>query len=95
VTATAGFTPFHSSSRIGNRGLALEQEIDPHGAVIPLLRRYLERHTNDAALAEELLEQTLLRMQFGYCRSDVDVLPWALSIARRLMLVVAMRDSAR
>ncbi len=50
----------------------------------PLLLRYLLNETQDAALAQELLEQTLLRVQFGAHAHGTDVVAWALDIASRL-----------
>jgi DNA-directed RNA polymerase specialized sigma24 family protein len=56
------------------------------GVIEPLLFRYLLNETQDAALAQELLEQTLLRVQFGAYGRGGDVVGWALEIASRLAL---------
>lgn len=54
--------------------------------VTPALRRYLERYVGDHAVAEDLYQETLLRMSAGYGafagRSSVKT--WAFSIASRV-----------
>lgn len=54
----------------------------------PRLHRFLMRKANDAALAEDLLQQTFLHMHAARetYRTGMDVVPWAFSIARRLAI---------
>ncbi|HEY1954796.1 MAG TPA: RNA polymerase sigma factor [Polyangiaceae bacterium] len=49
---------------------------------------FLIRKTNDAALAEDLLQQTFLQMHCARetYRTGMDVVPWAFAIARRLAI---------
>lgn len=52
------------------------------------LRGFLRRSTNDATLADDLLQQTFLRMHRGRASFERNgaVVPWAYAIARRLLL---------
>jgi RNA polymerase sigma-70 factor (ECF subfamily) len=56
--------------------------------VVPRVRRYIICRTSDPQLAEDLLQQTLLRLHRS--RSDFlageEVLPWLLAIARRIII---------
>ena len=54
----------------------------------PRLFGFLMRKTNDAALAEDLLQQTFLQMHCARetYRTGMDVVPWAFAIARRLAI---------
>jgi hypothetical protein len=54
------------------------------GCIEPLLLDYLLNETHDAELAQELLDQTFLRVQFGAYAHGTDVVGWALEIASRL-----------
>lgn len=59
-----------------------------YDGLAPRLRAMLRRRHCDDALAEDLIQQTFLRMHAArghYCRSQ-DVVPWAFAIARRLMI---------
>jgi RNA polymerase sigma-70 factor (ECF subfamily) len=54
----------------------------------PRLYGFLFRQTREAATAEDLLQQTMLKLHVtrGDFREAADVLPWAFAIARRLFL---------
>jgi RNA polymerase sigma-70 factor (ECF subfamily) len=54
----------------------------------PRLLRYLTRQTGNAARAEDLVQQTLLRIHRARGRFHLGaaVVPWALAIARRLLI---------
>lgn len=56
--------------------------------VSPRLLGYLTRQTRDAALAEDLVQQTLLRIHRARGRflPGAAVIPWAMAIARRLLI---------
>jgi RNA polymerase sigma-70 factor (ECF subfamily) len=56
-------------------------------AIAPRLYAWLVRRTRDGAWAEDLLQQTLLRIHRARSTfiSGNDVLPWAFAIAQRLM----------
>lgn len=58
------------------------------------LYRYLHRLTKNPSTAEDLLQQTFLRMHHARARfhEGADVVPWAYSIARRAFLDHARRD---
>jgi RNA polymerase sigma-70 factor (ECF subfamily) len=58
-----------------------------YDALAPRLLGYLKRGTRDDALAEDLTQQTFLRMHRarGSFAKNGAVLPWAYAIARRLM----------
>ena len=57
-----------------------------YDAVAPRLYAYLRKQTRDAALAEDVLQQTLLKMHLarGSFLSGAPEMPWAYAIARRL-----------
>jgi len=59
-----------------------------YDAVAPRLYAYLRKQTRDAALAEDVLQQTLLKMHLarGTFLSGAAVMPWAYAIARRLFV---------
>jgi len=67
-----------------------------YDAVAPRIFGYLRRHTKDTALAEDLVQQTLLQMHRarGTFIPGSSVLPWAFAIARRL-LIDELRRSRR
>jgi RNA polymerase sigma-70 factor (ECF subfamily) len=54
----------------------------------PRLYAFLLRQTREAAAAEDLLQQTMLRLHLtrGDFLEAADVLPWAFAIARRLFI---------
>ena len=60
----------------------------------PRIHAFLLHHTRNAALAEDLLQQTFLQIHRnrGHFRSGSPVLPWALAIARRLAIDVGRRS---
>jgi RNA polymerase sigma-70 factor, ECF subfamily len=64
-----------------------------HAELAPLLRRYLIAVTRDAALAEDLLQETFLRLH--KVRHTYDparpVEPWAYAIARHVFLMAHRR----
>ena len=67
-----------------------------YDGLAPRLRAMLRRRHCDAALTEDLIQQTFLRMHAArghYCRGQ-EVVPWAFAIARRLM-IDAWRRSRR
>src|SRR5262245_49613028 len=57
-------------------------------ALAPRLFGFLQRQTRDQALAEDLLQQTLLHIHRARGRyiPGADVMPWAFAIARRLVI---------
>ena len=59
-----------------------------YDAVAPRLYAYLRRQTRDDALAEDVLQQTLLKIHLarGTFLSGAAVMPWAYAIARRLFV---------
>jgi RNA polymerase sigma-70 factor (ECF subfamily) len=59
-----------------------------YDALAPRLYGFLQRQTRDPALAEDLLQQTLLHIHKARGRylRGADVLPWAFAIARRLVI---------
>jgi RNA polymerase sigma-70 factor (ECF subfamily) len=63
-----------------------------YDAIAPRLLRYLRRATRDHSAAEDLMQQTLLQMHQarGSFIPGARVVPWAFTIARRLLI-----DSAR
>ncbi len=62
----------------------------------PRLSAFLLRRTRDAALCEDLLQQTFLQMHHArrHFGTGADVTPWAYAIARRL-LIDAFRKRGR
>ena len=65
----------------------------------PLLFCYLFDETHDVELSRELLDQTILRVQFGAYGHETDVVGWALEVAHRLasarLAVIAHARAAR
>jgi RNA polymerase sigma-70 factor, ECF subfamily len=61
---------------------------DLYDLIAPRLLGYLVRQTRDEARAEDLVQQTLLRMHRARGRflPGAAVVPWAMAIARRLMI---------
>lgn len=59
-----------------------------YDGLAPRLYGYLLRQTRDSALAEDLLQQTLLQMHRARGRffPGAEVTPWAFAIARRLLI---------
>jgi len=59
-----------------------------YDVLAPRLYRYLLRQTREAAGAEDLLQQTFLKLHASRARflRGGDVLPWAFAIARRLFI---------
>lgn len=78
---------------VGGDGRAFTVVYD---ALAPRLRRFLVRSTHDAARAEDLLQQTFLRMHCARERfvPGASVVVWAFAIARRLH-VDELRRAAR
>ncbi len=65
-----------------------------YDALAARVRGYLRRHVRDAHRCDDLLQETFLRMHRarGTFVKGGAVLPWALAIARRLMLDQVRRD---
>jgi RNA polymerase sigma-70 factor (ECF subfamily) len=65
-----------------------------YDSLAPRLHRYLLRASRDPALAEDVLQQTMLRIHRARGRFIVgaEVMPWAFAIARRLLIDSARRD---
>jgi RNA polymerase sigma-70 factor (ECF subfamily) len=65
-----------------------------YDALATRLYRYLRRHVPDAHRADDLLQETFLRMHKarGTFLMGAAVLPWAFAIARRLVLDEVRRD---
>jgi RNA polymerase sigma-70 factor (ECF subfamily) len=65
-----------------------------YDAIAPRLYGYLLRQTREASRAEDLLQQTLLRIHRARDRFilGAEVLPWAFAIARRLFVDSLRRD---
>jgi RNA polymerase sigma-70 factor, ECF subfamily len=59
-----------------------------YDALAPRLYGFLQRQVQDRALAEDLLQQTLLQLHRarGRYTPGADVLPWVFAIARRLTI---------
>jgi RNA polymerase sigma-70 factor (ECF subfamily) len=59
-----------------------------YDVLAPRLHRYLLRASRDAARADDLLQQTMLRIHRARGRfiAGAEVLPWAFAIARRLLI---------
>lgn len=59
-----------------------------YDALAPRLHRYLVRASRDPAWADDLLQQTMLRIHRARGRFLVggEVIPWAFAIARRLLI---------
>jgi RNA polymerase sigma-70 factor (ECF subfamily) len=59
-----------------------------YDAVAPRVHAYLIRQTRDRAIADDLLQQTLLQIhrKRGTYVAGLPVLPWAFAIARRLYI---------
>jgi RNA polymerase sigma-70 factor (ECF subfamily) len=59
-----------------------------YDSVAPRVHAYLLRQTRDRAIADDLLQQTLLQMhrKRGTYAVGLPVLPWAFAIARRLYI---------
>jgi len=59
-----------------------------YDSVAPRVHAYLIRQTHDRAIADDLLQQTLLQMhrKRGTYATGLPVLPWAFAIARRLYI---------
>ncbi len=68
-----------------------------YDALAPKLRRYFVRHTRDAALADDLLQQTFLNMHCARAsfREGADVVPWAFAIGHRLLIDEVRRGRHR
>jgi RNA polymerase sigma-70 factor (ECF subfamily) len=64
-----------------------------YDGVAPCLLRWLERRTGDCALAQDVLQSTLLCMHDARGRfiRGARVLPWAYTIARRLLIDMLRR----
>jgi RNA polymerase sigma-70 factor (ECF subfamily) len=65
-----------------------------YDALAPRLFPFLLRHTRDRSRAEDLLQQTMLRLHRARDQfiPGAQVLPWAFAIARRLLVDAARRD---
>jgi RNA polymerase sigma-70 factor (ECF subfamily) len=61
-----------------------------YDGLAPRLRAMLRRRRCDAALTEDLIQQTFLRIHCarGHYQRGQEVLPWAFAIARRLLIDV-------
>lgn len=68
-----------------------------YAEVAPRLRAYLFRQTRDQHHSDDLTQQTLLRMHRarGTFLPDAQVMPWAIAIARRLVIDEVRRRSRR
>src|ERR1041385_6182395 len=58
-----------------------------YDGLAPLVMAYLRRRTHDPNLVEDLVQETFLRLHLhrGRYKCDAPVLPWALTIAARLL----------
>jgi len=65
-----------------------------YDALAGRLQRYLRRHVPDAQRADDLLQETFLRIHKarGTFMTGAAVLPWAFAIARRLVVDEVRRD---
>jgi RNA polymerase sigma-70 factor, ECF subfamily len=59
-----------------------------YGHLAPTLCRYLMHHTRSVDITADLLQQTLLQLHRVRARftSDAEVAPWAIAIARRILI---------
>jgi hypothetical protein len=53
----------------------------------PLLFKYLLDETHDAKVSRHLVDETLVRIEFGAYRHETDIVSWALEVATRLASV--------
>ncbi len=62
---------------------------DLHAAMAPALRRYLLSHARDAAKADDLVQETFLRLHRARHTYDpaYPLMPWAMAIARHVWLM--------
>jgi len=100
--ASAAHQPERAPSRAAGRGegefasVAMERYAQGdesafasvYDAVAPRVHAYLIRQTRDRAVADDLLQQTLLQIhrKRGTYVAGLPVLPWAFAIARRLYI---------
>lgn len=65
--------------------------------IAPRLYGFLRRHCRDSSTPEEILQQTMLQIHRyrGTFVAGAEVLPWAIAIARRLLIDRARRESRR
>jgi RNA polymerase sigma-70 factor (ECF subfamily) len=58
-----------------------------YDGLAPLVMAYLRRRTHDRNLVEDVVQETFLRLHLhrGRYKRDAPVLPWALTIAARLL----------
>ncbi len=70
---------------------------DVYDELAPRLYGYFLRRTRDAALAEDLVQQTMLHIHRARVRfiPGAEVLPWAFAIARRLLIDDVRRGMRR
>ena len=68
-----------------------------YDSVAPKLLRFFLRQTRDAALADDLLQQTFLNMHCARAtfRKGADVIPWAFAIGHRLLIDEVRRRRRR
>lgn len=68
-----------------------------YGALHPVVSRCMRRWINDAALAEDLVQETFLRVHRARdrYRAGAPVGPWVLTIARRLSIDALRRRGTR
>jgi RNA polymerase sigma-70 factor (ECF subfamily) len=66
-----------------------------YDAVAPRLIGYLRRRVSDAARVEDIVQQTFLQMHAarGTFLDGAEVLPWAFTIARRVMVDLSRKSS--
>src|SRR5205814_9797676 len=67
---------------------------DVYDAVAPALHRYLARRTRDAALTDDLVQHTFLKMHRNrhHFHDGAEVMPWAFAIGIRLLIDRVRRD---
>jgi RNA polymerase sigma-70 factor (ECF subfamily) len=89
-----------TGGKTGDERAALDAAMDRYAAgddaafpelydrLTPRLLAYLLRHTRDRARAEDVVQQTMLRIHTARGRFEpgAEVLPWAFAIARRLLV---------
>lgn len=65
-----------------------------YDGLAPRLRAMLRRQHCDAALTEDLIQETFIRIHRarGHYQRGQEVLPWAFAIARRLLIDVWRKD---
>ena len=95
VLADRQALPVHKTARAAGNDAAMARHAggdeaafaELYDGLAPLVMAYLRRRTRDRNLIEDLIQETFLRLHLhrGRYKRDAPVLPWALTIAARLL----------